>query len=92
MKANIEAGILALQGFYQVVNTKEKAFILILLWWLITMSGLTWRFASVESVERLMKVHYELKHSHQQLEVKQSTLSTVATEKTNNSTKPMGSN
>lgn len=70
MKANIEAGILALQGFYQVVNSKEKALLLILVWTLVNLGGLTYRFATVEAVERLMKVNCEFNHIHKVQQVK----------------------
>lgn len=73
MKANIEAGILALQSFYQVVNTKEKAILLIVLWILINAGGLTYRFASVEAVERLMRANCEINHHHHLEQAKTST-------------------
>ncbi len=91
MKANIEAGILALQGFYQVVNTKEKAIMLILLWFLFTASGLTWRFASVDVIERLMKTNCEVNY-HRSLErVRELEASSILPEKIKPSIKPMES-
>lgn len=66
MKGTIESGLLALKGFYEVVNTKEKAALLILVWLLVNLGGLTYRFATIEAVERLIIVTTcRAKHSHE---------------------------
>lgn len=91
MKAHIEAGILALQGFYAVVNTKEKAILLILLCFLINTSGLTYRFATVEAIERLMKVNCEINHYHSLEQTKASEARLILLGKTKASTKQMES-
>lgn len=87
MKANIEAGILALQGFYQVVNTKEKAILLILVWLLVNLGGLTYRFATVEAIERLMRANCEYNHGHSVHELKAVDPRSTAAEKNKNSIK-----
>lgn len=91
IKTNIEAGILALQGFYKIVNTKEKAILLILLWALINAGGLTYRFATVEAVERLMRANCDSNHRHNLGQLKQSNDRSILVEKNKLSIQPIDS-
>lgn len=54
MKDYISTGLIALRDFYNIVNTKEKAILLIVLWVLLGTTYLGHRFAKVEVIERLM--------------------------------------
>ena len=62
MKGTVESGLLALKGFYEVVNTKERALLLILAWLLVGASFLGHRFANVETVERLIVIYHQARH------------------------------
>jgi hypothetical protein len=53
MKANLDTGLNALKQFYEIVNTKEKFLVLILLWVLgVTSFGVVKVFTP-ETIERL---------------------------------------
>ena len=54
MKDYIDSGLTGLRGFYEVINTKQKAVLLIVVWLLCGTTFVGHRFANVETIERLM--------------------------------------
>lgn len=59
MKDTIDAGLVAFKGFYDVINTKEKFIVLIIVWMLAGLTYTGQRFATVEAVEKLMITYAE---------------------------------
>jgi hypothetical protein len=55
MKNYIEVGLVALKGFYEVVNTRDRVALLLLVWFMAGVTGLGHRFLNPETIERLIE-------------------------------------